>query len=106
MDLDAETITTINYEKKTYSVMTFAQMKQAMEEAIKRGVVKAEWATPRNEDEGLRMRAEAIRILSRREYSTTVNAHEVHEVLLVAKWFRIRPLELQNTIRLPDLKAQ
>src|ERR1051325_2460364 len=34
-DLDAETITTINFEKKTYSVITFAQMKQAMEDAMK-----------------------------------------------------------------------
>lgn len=34
-DLDAETITAINFEKKTYSVMTFAQMKQAMEDAMK-----------------------------------------------------------------------
>jgi hypothetical protein len=32
-DLDAETITTINFEKKTYYTMTFAQMKQAMENA-------------------------------------------------------------------------
>ncbi|HEY3835029.1 MAG TPA: hypothetical protein VGL72_00585 [Bryobacteraceae bacterium] len=32
-DLDAETITTINFEKKTYYTMTFAQMKQAMEQA-------------------------------------------------------------------------
>jgi hypothetical protein len=31
-DLDAETITTINLEKRTYTVMTFAQMKQAMED--------------------------------------------------------------------------
>ncbi len=34
-DLDAETITTINLEKKTYSTMTFAQMKQAMDDAMK-----------------------------------------------------------------------
>ena len=32
-DLDAETITTINFEKKTYYTMTFAQMKQAMDDA-------------------------------------------------------------------------
>lgn len=31
-DLDAETITTVNFDKKTYSVMTFAQMKEAMEQ--------------------------------------------------------------------------
>jgi hypothetical protein len=35
IDLDAETITTINFERKTYSTMTFAQMKQAMEDANK-----------------------------------------------------------------------
>ena len=32
IDLDKRTITTINTEKRTYSVMTFDQMKQAMEE--------------------------------------------------------------------------
>lgn len=34
-DLDAETITTINFEKKTYWTMTFAQMKEAMDNAMK-----------------------------------------------------------------------
>jgi hypothetical protein len=33
IDLDKRTITTINNEKKTYSVMTFEQMKQAMADA-------------------------------------------------------------------------
>src|SRR6185436_4592905 len=33
IDLDKETITTIDNAKKTYSVMTFAEMKQAMEDA-------------------------------------------------------------------------
>jgi hypothetical protein len=36
IDLDRETITEINYQKKTYSVMTFAEMKQAMEQAMQR----------------------------------------------------------------------
>jgi hypothetical protein len=36
IDLDNETITQIDVEKKTYSVMTFAQMKQAMENARQR----------------------------------------------------------------------
>lgn len=35
IDLDAETITTINFEKKTYFTMTFAQMKEAMDNAMK-----------------------------------------------------------------------
>src|SRR5579884_3998588 len=33
IDIDKRTITTINTEKRTYSVMTFDQMKQAMEDA-------------------------------------------------------------------------
>ena len=36
IDLDEETITQIDVEKKTYSVMTFEQMKQAMENARQR----------------------------------------------------------------------
>lgn len=36
MDLDKETITTIDNARKTYSVMTFAEMKQAMEDAARR----------------------------------------------------------------------
>jgi hypothetical protein len=36
IDLDAETITHVNFAAKTYSVMTFAQMKQAMEDAAKK----------------------------------------------------------------------
>jgi len=32
IDLDSETITEINFDKKQYSVMTFAQMKQMMDE--------------------------------------------------------------------------
>ena len=36
IDLDKENITTIDSAKKSYSVMTFAEMKQAMEDAAKR----------------------------------------------------------------------
>ena len=36
IDLDKETITDINFDKKQYSVMTFAQMKQMMEEMSQR----------------------------------------------------------------------
>jgi len=34
IDLDSETFTTIDFQKKTYSVMTFAEMTKAMENAI------------------------------------------------------------------------
>jgi hypothetical protein len=36
IDLDKETITTIDHKKKQYTVMTFEQMKQQMEEAMKK----------------------------------------------------------------------
>lgn len=36
IDVDKETITDINFDKKTYSVMTFAQMKQMMDEMMQR----------------------------------------------------------------------
>lgn len=36
IDLDNETITNIDHNKKTYSVVTFQQMKQAMEEAARK----------------------------------------------------------------------
>ena len=37
IDLDSETITDVNFPKKQYSVMTFAEMTQAMEQAMQRG---------------------------------------------------------------------
>jgi len=37
IDLDSETITEINFQKKQYSVMTFAEMTQAMERAMQQG---------------------------------------------------------------------
>src|SRR5882762_9875529 len=37
IDLDSETITEVNFQKKQYSVMTFAEMTQAMEQAMQRG---------------------------------------------------------------------
>jgi hypothetical protein len=36
IDVDAETFTEINLPRKTYSVVTFAEMKQAMEQAMKK----------------------------------------------------------------------
>ncbi len=36
IDIDKETITNINYAQKTYSVVTFAQMKQAMDEMMQK----------------------------------------------------------------------
>ena len=65
---------------------------------IKRGRIKAEYAAPRSKAEGDAMRVEAKRLLARRDWTTTVNAQEVAEVLLVARWFRIRPQEWENVV--------
>ena len=36
IDVDKETVTSVNFQKKTYSVMTFAQMKQMMQDMSQR----------------------------------------------------------------------
>jgi hypothetical protein len=53
VDLDKETITRIDNEHKTYTVMTFQQMKQQMEEAARQARAKQgkEQAPPPNPDE-------------------------------------------------------
>lgn len=40
-DLAAETITSVNFRNKTYSVMTFAQMAQAMDQAAKKAAAQS-----------------------------------------------------------------
>jgi hypothetical protein len=46
IDLDKETITTIDHKKKQYTVMTFNQMKQQMEEAMKKAKEQQAKAKP------------------------------------------------------------
>jgi hypothetical protein len=46
IDLDQETITNIDHAKKTYSVVTFQQMKAAMEEAIRKAQAQQKQAPP------------------------------------------------------------
>src|ERR1700674_4325287 len=48
IDLDSETI----YQKKTYSVMTFAEMKQAMEQAMQRMKNAPQQQQPQQESQG------------------------------------------------------
>ena len=48
IDLDKETITTIDPRKKQYTVVTFEQMKQQMEEAQKRRKSSRPRESPRN----------------------------------------------------------
>jgi hypothetical protein len=46
IDLDKETITNIDHKKKQYTVMTFEQMKQQMEQAMKKAKEQQAKATP------------------------------------------------------------
>lgn len=50
VDLDAETMTDIDFVKKTYTTITFAQMKEAMEKAMKQAQGRAGEAKPQQRD--------------------------------------------------------
>src|SRR5947207_4318846 len=51
IDLDSETITEINFQKKQYSVMTFAEMTQAMERAMQQSKDKQTDGKSRSEEQ-------------------------------------------------------
>lgn len=71
--------------------------------AIKRGMIKAEYSIPRDKEEAEALRVEVKKILAKRDFKTTVTPGEVAEVLLVARWFRIREAELAHVVRPEDL---
>lgn len=71
--------------------------------AIKRGAIKADLPAPRGSAEAEAMRAAMKKLLSKRELKTTVTPHEVGEVLLVARWFRLHPEEYAHAARVEDL---
>jgi excinuclease ABC subunit C len=67
---------------------------------IRRGSIRAELPAPCNEVEASAVRRQAMAILDRHErWSTTRHAAHVAEVLLVARWFRLRPEEQSRTSR-------
>lgn len=70
---------------------------------IKRGSIKADLPAPRTSEEGAALRAQARQLLSKRDFRTTVSPEEVGEVLLIARWFRLRPQELENVVYTEDL---
>ncbi|HEY0303509.1 MAG TPA: GIY-YIG nuclease family protein, partial [Longimicrobiales bacterium] len=68
--------------------------------AIRRGSIRADWPVPASEQELGELLEHGERLLTRKEYRTsTVTPDQVNEVLLVARWFRLKPAELNNTIR-------
>lgn len=68
--------------------------------AIRRGSIRAEWPAPAGGEAMQALQEQARPLLTRRERATsTVSPEQVNEVLLVARWFRTRPAELENVIR-------
>lgn len=66
--------------------------------AIRRGSIRAEWPAPSSESEMNEIIERARPLLTRRERATaTVTPEQVNEVLLVARWFRLKPAELNST---------
>ena len=70
---------------------------------IKRGAIKLDVPAPASRADGDALRANARKIFAKRDFRTSVSPEEVNEVLLVARWFRLRPAELQNVVRPADL---
>jgi excinuclease ABC subunit C len=65
---------------------------------VRRGSIRAERAAPRAEPERRALLREARRVFGRREHgAASVHAGQVAEILLVARWFRLRPGELERT---------
>ncbi len=74
--------------------------------AIRRGSIRAEWPAPKTGAEQSEMEERARQLLTRKEYRTrTVTPEQVNEVLLVARWFRTKPAELNHTIRPGDINS-
>jgi excinuclease ABC subunit C len=63
---------------------------------IRRGVVHEDCAAPRNEDERARVLERARALFRPRRHPTAVRPTQAAEILLLARWFRLRPGELDN----------
>lgn len=77
---------------------------------IRRGRIRAELPWPRNSADRQQMLELARTTFAKREHGPgTVDADQVREVLLVARWFRLKPQERERAIppdRLPRLEAE
>jgi excinuclease ABC subunit C len=69
---------------------------------VRRGSVRAELAAPRTPQERLALEEKVGEVFERPEPETIgLRAHEAQEVLLVARWFRLNPAELERTVPVP-----
>jgi hypothetical protein len=76
IDLDKETITHIDYARKTYSVMTFAQMKQAMDEMSQKMQQQKGGGSQAQLDTKFDMK------LNDTGNTKTINGNSAHEVIM------------------------
>lgn len=68
---------------------------------IRRGSIRADFPAPRTPEEREAVLKKARELLTRRERATTsVSPEEVNEVLLIARWFRMKPAELERVERI------
>jgi excinuclease ABC subunit C len=64
---------------------------------IRRGSIREEVAAPADHDGRLALAERARRLLRKRETYARVAPTQAAEILLLARWFRLRPQELENT---------
>ena len=66
---------------------------------VRRGSVRAEMPVPGTAQERLELESKVSDVFEKPEPKTIgLRAHEAQEVLLVAKWFRLNPEELERTV--------
>src|SRR5690606_33682817 len=64
---------------------------------VRRGAIRAELPAPRSAHERAAIREQAAALFRRREQAVNrVRPTQVAETLLLARWFRLRPAELQR----------
>lgn len=72
---------------------------------IRRGSIREERPAPSDEAEQMELTQRARRLLQRRETYARVAPTQAAEILLLARWFRLRPHELENTWRVDGRRA-
>jgi hypothetical protein len=80
IDLDKRTITSINFEKKTYSEVTFEQMKQALEQATAKAQAQAKPSPAAEDAKKVDLGVDAD--LKDTGKTRNVNGYDAHEVIM------------------------
>jgi hypothetical protein len=80
IDLDKETITQINYAKKTYSVATFAQIKQAMDQMSQK--MREQKAKPENASPGEQVDMHFDVKVNDTGQTKMINGNDAHQMIM------------------------